>query len=117
MLLNCGLGEDSWESLGLQGDEPVNPKGNQPWIHFGRTNAEAEAPIFWSPDANSWLMGKDFNAGKDWGQKEKRAAEDEIVTQHYWFNGHEFEQTLGAAEGQGSLVCCSLWGLEELDTT
>ena len=71
MLLNCGVGEDSWESLGLQGD-PVNPKGNQSLeglikkIFFGRTDAEAEAPIIWSPDAKNWLIGKDPYAGKDW---------------------------------------------------
>ena len=81
------------KSLDYKEIKPVNPKGNQPWILIGRTNAEAEAPIFWSPDANSRLMGKDFNAGKDWGQKEKRAAEDEVVGCHHRLNGHKLGQT------------------------
>ena len=72
----------------------VNPKGNQPWIFIGRTDAEAEAPIFWSPDAKRWLIGKDPDSGKDWGQEEKRVTEDEMVGWHHWLNGREFEQTL-----------------------
>ena len=106
MLLNCGVGEDSWESLGLK---PVNPKGNQFWIFIGRTDAEAETPIFWPPDVKNWLIWKAPDAGKDWRQKEKRVAKNEMVRYHHWFNGHEFEQTLGDSEGQGSLTCCSLW--------
>ena len=62
MLLNCGVGEDSWESLGLQEDQPVHPKGNQSWIFIGKTNAEAETPILWPPDAKTWLTGKDLDA-------------------------------------------------------
>ena len=84
----------------------VNPKRNQPWIFIGRTDAEAEAPILWPLDANSWLSGEDSNAGKDWGQEEKRVTEDEMVGWHYLLNGHEFEQPLGDSEGQGSLA----WG-------
>ena len=71
MLLNCDAGEDSWESLGLQGDQTVNPKGNQSWIVIGRTDAEAEAPILWPPDTKSWLIGKAPDAGKDWWQEDK----------------------------------------------
>ena len=70
--------------------KPVNPKGNQPWIFIARTDAEAEAPILWSPDAKSQFIGKDPDAGKDWGQEEKRVAEDEIVGWHHWLNGHEW---------------------------
>ena len=81
--------------------QPVNPKGNQPWSLTGRTDAEAEALILWLPDAVSWLIGKDPDAGKDWGQEEKGAAEDEMVGWHHKFNGHELEQTLGDSEGQG----------------
>ena len=69
----------------------VNTKGNQPWIFIGRTDAEAEAPRHWPPDANSWLTGNDLNAGKDWGQREKGATEGEMVVWHHWLNGHEFE--------------------------
>ena len=75
--------------------KPVNPKGNQPWIFIGRSDAEAEAPLLWPPDAKSWLTGKDPDAGKDWGQEEKGATENEMVGWHHWLNGHEFEQTLG----------------------
>ena len=106
MLLNCGVGEDSWESLGLQGDQPVNPKENQPWIFIGRIDIEAEAPILWLPDVKNWLIWKDPDAGKDWKQEEKGPTEDEMVGWHHCFNGHEFEQAPGV-EGQGSLVCCS----------
>ena len=94
----------------------VNPKGNQPWIFIGRTNAEAEAPIFWLPDAKSQLTGKDPDAEEDWRQ-EKGMTEDEMVGWHHQFNGLEFEQTPGDGDGQGRLACCSLWGCEETDTT
>ena len=72
ILLNCGV-ENSWDSLGLQGIQPVHPKGNQPWIFIGGTDAEAETPILWSPDVKSWLIWKDPDAGKDWGQEEKES--------------------------------------------
>ena len=85
----------------------VSPKGNQTWIFIGRTDAEAEAPTLWPPDIKSQLTGKDPDAGKDWGQKKK----DEMVGWHHQLNGHEFEQTLGDGEGQGSLACCGPWGL------
>ena len=100
MLSNCGAGEDSWESLGLQGD-PTSQR-NQPWIFIGRTNAEA--PIFWPSGMKSQVIGKDRVAGKDWRHKEKRAAEDELVRYHHWLNGLNFEHTLGDSEGQGSLA-------------
>ena len=87
--------------------KPVSPKGNQSWLFIGRTDAEAEAPIFWPPDANSWFIGKDPDAGKDWRHKEKRVTEDEMVGWHHQFNGHELGQTPGDGEGQGSLVCCT----------
>ena len=79
MLLNCGVGEDSWESLGLQGNQPVHPKGDQSWVFIGRTDAEAETPILWPPHAKSWLTGKDPDAGRDWGQEEKGMREDEMA--------------------------------------
>ena len=82
----------------------VHPKGNQPWIFVGRT--EAEAPILWPPDVKSWLIEKDPDAGKDW-REEKRTTEDEMVGWHHWLSGHELEQTLGDSEGQGSLACYS----------
>ena len=89
--------------------QPVHPKGNQPWIFSGRTDAEAETLILWPLDAKNWLTGKDPDAGKDWGQEEKGATEDEKVEWHHQVNGHEFVQTQGDPEGQESLVCCSPW--------
>ena len=96
--------------------KPVDLKGNQPWILVWRTDDEAETLVFWSYDANSWLIGKVFDARKDWGQ-EKRVSEDEIDEWHQRCNGHELGQTLGDGEGQRSLVCCSPWGGKESDLT
>ena len=102
---------------------------NQLWIFNGRinkylfiyslsiTDTEAEAPILWPSDVKSRLTGKDPDAGEDWGQEEKEATEDEMVRLHHRLNGHEFEQTLGDGEGQGSLACCSPRGHKESDTT
>ena len=95
----------------------VNPKGNQPWMFIRRTDAEAEAPIPWPPDVKSQLIGKDPDAGKDWGQEEKGLAEDEMFGWHHWLKGHEFEKTLWDGEGEGILVCCCSWGHKELDVT
>ena len=94
--------------------KPVHPKGNQPWIFTGRTNAEAEAPILWSPDTKSWLIRKDPDAGKDWRQEKKATTEDEMVGWHHQVNGHEFEQALGGGDGQGSLVCFISWGSQRV---
>ena len=85
----------------------VNPQGNQLWIFTGRTGAEAQAPILWPPDAESWLTGKDPDAGNDGEQEEKGMTEDEMAGWHHWLNGHEFEQTQGDSVRQGSLACCS----------
>ena len=91
MLLNYGA-EDSFESLlDCKEIQSVQPKGNQSWIFIGRTDAEVETPILWPPDAKDWLIWKDADAGKDWGQEEKGMTEDEMVGWHHQFNGHEFE--------------------------
>ena len=84
---------------------------------IGRTDAEAETTVLWPPDANSQLIGKDPDAGKDWGQEEKGVTEDEMVRWHHQLTGHKFEQTTGDSEGQGSLACCILWGHKDTDTT
>ena len=84
--------------------KPIYPKGDQPWIFNGMTDAEVEAPILWSPDVKSHLTGKDPDTGNDWGQEEKGAAEDEMLRLHHWLNWHEFEQTLGNSGGQRSLT-------------
>ena len=103
--------------LGCNEIKPVTPKGNQPWIFTGRTEAEAAAPILWPPDVKSQLIGKDPDDGKDGGQEEKGMTEDKMVTWHHRLNRHEFEQTLKDSEGQGSLACQSLWGGKESDMT
>ena len=97
--------------------KPVNPKGNQSWIFTGRTEAEVKAPIFWPPDSKSWLIGKGPDTGKDWEQEEEWVTEDEMVGWHHRLNGHEFESTPVDSEGQGSLVCCSLWSHKGSYTT
>ena len=113
MLLNCGIGEDYWETLERPLDckeiQPVHPKGDQSWMFIGRNDVETKTPIFWPPDAKSWLIWKDPDAGKDWRQKEKGTTEDEMDGWHHWLNGHEFEQAPGDGEGQGSLAGCSPW--------
>ena len=119
MLLNCGVGEDSWESLDGKEIQPVHPKGNQSWLFSGRTDAEAETPILWSPDVKNWLHWKRpwcFPDQKDWRQEEKGRAEDEMIGWHHRLNGHELEQALGVDDGQWSLACCSPWGHKESDT-
>ena len=97
--------------------QPVNPKGNQSLIFIGRTDAEAETPILWPPDAKSRLIEKDPDAGKDWRQEAKGMTEDEMVGWHHQLDRHESEQALGVGDGQGSLVCCSPWDHKESDTT
>ena len=94
--------------------KPVSPKRNQAWIVIGRTDAEAEAPILWPPDAKSQLIGKHSGVGKNWRQEGKGTIEDKMLGWHHWLNGHEFERTPGNSEGQGSLVCYSPWGQTQL---
>jgi len=97
--------------------QPVHPKGDQSWVFFGRNDAKAETPVLWPPDAKSWLIGKDPDAGKDWGQEEKRTTEDEMAGWHHQLNRHGFGWTPGVGDGQGGLVCCSSWGCKESDMT
>jgi len=103
-----------WEPLGLQG---VHSKGDQSWVFIGRTDAKAETPILWPPHVKSWLIGKDSDAGRDWGQEEKGTTEDEMAGWHHRLDGHKFEWTPGVGDGQGGLACCDSWGRKELDTT
>ena len=97
--------------------QPIHTKGDQSWVFIGRTDAEAETPICWPPDVKSWLIGKDPDAGKDWGQEEKGTTEDETVGWHHRHDGHGFGWTLGVGDGQGGLACCSPWGHKESDMT
>ena len=88
----------------------VHPKGNQPWIFTGRTDAKAKAPTLWPPDAKNWLLGKHPDAGKDWRQEEKGITEDKMVGWHHWLDGHDSEQTLGDGERQGAR-CAAVHGV------
>ena len=97
--------------------QPVHSKGDQPWDFFGRNDAKAETPVLWPPHTKSWLIEKDSDAGRDWGQEEKGMTEDEMAGWHHWLNGRESEWTPGVGDGQGGLACCDWWGCKELDTT
>ena len=96
--------------------QPVHSK-DQSWVFNGRTDVEAETPILWPPDAKSWLIWKDPDARKDWGEEEKGTTEDEMVGWHHRLDGHGFRWTLGVGDGQGGLACCNSWGCKESDTT
>ena len=95
----------------------VHSEGDQPWDFFGRNDAKAETPVLWPLHEKSWLIGKDSDAGRDWGQEEKGTTEDEMSEWHHWLDGRESEWTLGVGDGQGGLVCCDSWGHKESDTT
>ena len=97
--------------------QPVHSEGDQPWDFFGRNDAKAEAPVLWPPHAKSWLIGKDSDAGRDWGQEEKGTTEDEMAGWHHGLGGCESEWTPGDGDGQGGLVCCNSWGCKESDMT
>ena len=116
MLLNCGAGEDSWESLDCKEIQPVH-SGDQPWDFFGRNDVKAETLVLWPPHVKSWLTGKDSDAGRGCRQEEKGTTEDEMDGWRHWLNGHEFEWTPGVGDGQGGLACCDSWGRKESDTT
>ena len=95
--------------------QPVHPKGDQSWVFIGGTDVEAETPILWPPDGESWLIWKDTDAGKDWGPEENGTTEDEMVGWHHQLSGHGW--TPGVGDGQGGQACCSSWGHKESDTT
>ena len=101
--------------------QPVHPKGDeglfyQSWGFFGRNDAKAETPVLWPPPAKSWFIGKDSDAGRDWGQ-EKKTTEDEMAGWHHWLDGCESEWTPGVGDGQGGLAYCDSWGHKQSDTT
>jgi len=97
--------------------QPVHSEGDQPWDFFGRNDAKAETPVLWPPRVKSWLIGKDSDAWRDWGQEEKGTTEDEMAWWHHWLDGRESEWTPGVGDGQGGLACCNSWGRKELDAT
>ena len=97
--------------------QPFHSEGDQPWDFFGRNDAKAEHPVLWPPHVKSWLIGKDSDAGRDWGQEEKGTTEDEMAGWHHWLNGCESEWTPAVGDGQGGLTCCDSWGHKESDRT
>ena len=97
--------------------QPVHSEGDQPWDFFGRDDAKAETPVLWLPHAKTWLIGKDSDGGRDWGQEEKGMTKDEMAGWHHWFDGCESEWTPGVGDGQGGPACCDSLGCKELDTT
>ena len=117
MLSNCGSAEDSWESLGLQRDPAWDFWRRSALGFLWKNDAKAETPVLWPAHAKSWLIGKDSDAGRAWGQEEKRMTEDEMAGWHHWVNGRESEWTPGVGAGQGSLACCDSWGRKELEMT
>ena len=106
--------ESPWDCKEIQ---PVHSEGDQPWDFFGRNDAQAETPVLRLPHAKSWLIGKDSDAGRDWGQEEKGTTEDEMAGWHHWLDECESEWTPGDGDGQGGLACCDSWGHKESDTT
>ena len=135
VLYGCELGcEESWapknwcfwtvvlektleSPLDCKEIQPVHSKGDQSWVFIGRADAKAETPILWPPNVKRWLLGKDLDAGRDWGQEEKGTTEDEMAGWHHWLDGCEFEWFPGVGDGQGGLACCNSRGRKELDTT
>ena len=97
--------------------QPVHSEGDQSWVFFGGNDAKAKTPVLWPPHVKSWLIGKDSDAGRDWGQEEKETTEDEMAGWHHWLDGRESEWTPGNGDGQGGLACCDSWGCKESDTT
>ena len=93
--------------------QPVHFEGDQPWDFFGSNDAKAETPVLWPPHAKSWLIGKDSDTGRDWGQEEKGMTEDEMAGWHCWLDGRESGWTPGVGDGQGGLACCDSWGRKE----
>ena len=96
---------------------PVHSEEDQPWDFFGRNDAKAETPVLWPPHVKSWLIGKDSDAGRDWGQEEKETTADEMAGWHHWLDGCESQWTPEVGDGQGCLACCDSWGRKESETT
>ena len=117
MLFNCVLEKTLESPLDCKEIQPVHHKGDESWVFIGRTDVEAETPMLWPPLGKNWLTGKDPDAGRNWGQEEKRMTEDEMAGGHHLLNGHGLEWTPVVGDGQGGLVCCDSWGHKELDTT
>ena len=116
MLLNRGVEKTLVIPLDCKEIQPGNPK-DQPWVFIERTDTEAETPVLWPPHVKSWFIGKDPDAGRDWGQEEKGTTEDEMVGWHHQLDGQKFELALGVGDGQGGLACCDSWGCKESHMT
>ena len=117
MLLNCHVGEDLRVPWPARRSNQSIVKEISPWVFFGRNDAKAETPILWPPHVKSWLIGKDSDAGRGWGQEEKGTTVDKMSGWHHWLDTHEFGWTPGVGDGQGGLAFCNLWGRKESDMT
>ena len=117
MFLDVVLEKTLESPLDCKEIQPAHPKGDQSWMFIGRNDVEVDTRILWLPDVNRWLIWKDPDAGKDWGQEEKGTTEDEMAGWHHQLNGHEFGLTPGVGNGQGGLACCSPWDCKESDRT
>ena len=117
MLLNCGVGEDLRVPWTARRSNQSILKEISPGCSLKGMMLKLKFQYFGLPNAKSWLIGKDSDAGRDWGQKEKGMTEDEMAGWHHWLDGHESEWTPGVGDGQGGLVCCNSWGRKESDTT
>ena len=117
MLLNCGVEKTLENLFNCKEIQPVHSKGDQPWVFFGRNDAKAETPVLWPPHTKSWLIGKDSDAGRDWGQEEKGMIGDEMAGWHHQLDGRECEWAPGDGDGQGVLARCSSWACKESDKT
>ena len=111
------LGKTLESPLDCKEIQPVHSEGNQCWDFFGRNDAKAETPVLWPPHVKNWLIGKDSDAGRDWGQEEKGTTEDEMAGWQHWLDGRDSEWTLGGGDVQGGLACCDSWGCKESDMT
>ena len=116
-LYNCVLFFASKKIKSYPQGDPTSPFWRRsPWDLFGRNDAKPETPVLWPPHAKSWLIGKDSDAGRDWGQEEKGTTEDEMAGRHHWLDGRESECP-GVGDGQGGLACCYSWGCKKSDMT
>ena len=109
--------ESDWKTTNLLHIYHISSKGDWSWVFFGRNDAKAETPALWPPHMKSWLIGKDPEDGRDWGQEAKGMTEDEMAGWHHRLDGRESEWTPGTGDGQGGLACCDSWGRKESDTT
>ena len=115
--IHVDIWQNQYNIVKLKKKRKEKNKGDQPWVFFGRNDAKSQTPVLWPPHEKSWFIGKDSDAGRDWGQEEKGMTEDEMAGWHHRLDGRESEWTPGVGDGQGGLACCDSWRHKEADTT